>query len=119
MPCPTNTVLDAMAEPYSMAPLSEQHPKVCVSQQKGKPDQTINQVSEAGRIGRWFPRCHCVTNACPRAGIIKSPLAAVVVWSEVYRSGRGASAGSRQSSSIITSISIVFSCGRIVCLQNI
>ena len=118
MPLPTDTGLDPTVAPHSMAPLSKQHPKVPVSQQKGKPDQTINQVSEAGRTGRCFPKCHRVANACARASIIKSPPAAVAVWSEVCRSEQGASTGSRQSSSIFTAVSIVFWCGRTVCLQN-
>lgn len=87
----------------------------CMSVSRG--ETRPNQTSEAGRTGRRFSRCHRVANACARAGIIKSPLAAVVVWSEVYRSGQGVNVGSRQSSSLFTFISIAFWCGRTVCME--
>lgn len=111
--------LDPTAAPRSTATLSEQHPKEQVSQQKGKPDQTINQISEAERTtGRRFPRCHCAANTCAKPVIIKSSQAAVVIRSEVCRSGHGVRVGCRQSSSIFTSVSTVVCCGCAVCLQN-
>lgn len=60
----------------------------CVSVRRG--DQTKpERVSEAGRTGRRFPRCHRVADSCSRASVVKSPPAATVVQSEVYRVGKG------------------------------